>query len=315
MSLRIVHVAVGVILDRDGNILIARRPDNVHQGGLWEFPGGKVEPGESLFNALARELYEELAITPVATQPLIQIRHDYGDKAVLLDVHKVTEFTGEPKGNEGQPIRWVTPQELASYSFPAANQPIITAIRLPQRLLITGEFHQPQELLQKLERALAQGIRLVQLRMRDQHQLAAVLADVARLCQGYSAQLMLNSSPSFFAQMTKPGIALGLHLNSTHLRATKARPVAADILLGASCHNQQELEHAQKIGVDFICLSPVLATRSHPGQTTMGWDNFSTLVEAAGIPVFALGGMTDEHFPAAIGCGAQGIAAISAWWK
>src|SRR6476619_2625198 len=107
MSSRIVHVAVGVIVNKDGKILIAKRPEQSHQGGLWEFPGGKVEQGESLFAALQRELFEELAIQIISTQPLIKIRHDYGDKIVLLDVHKVTEFIGEAKGNEGQPIQWV----------------------------------------------------------------------------------------------------------------------------------------------------------------------------------------------------------------
>ena len=123
-----VHVAVGVILDTDRNILLARRAEGAHQGGLWEFPGGKVEPGESLQAALARELREELGIEPGRTTPLLEIRHDYGDKAVLLDVHVVWDFAGAPRGLEQQPLAWVAAAELGNYEFPAANVPIVRAL-------------------------------------------------------------------------------------------------------------------------------------------------------------------------------------------
>lgn len=123
-----VHVAVGVILDRNHNILLTRRASDAHQGGLWEFPGGKVEPGECLEEALGRELQEELGIAIGRTSELLQVRHDYGDKAVLLDVHVVWEFSGEARGLENQPLRWVTSQQLAQFDFPAANVPIVAAV-------------------------------------------------------------------------------------------------------------------------------------------------------------------------------------------
>jgi 8-oxo-dGTP diphosphatase len=123
-----IHVAVGVILNADRQVLIARRAQQAHQGGLWEFPGGKVEQGESLTEALTRELREELGIAIGRTSALLQVRHDYGDKSVLLDVHVVWEFSGEPHGLEDQPLAWVAPRELSSYAFPAANLPIVAAI-------------------------------------------------------------------------------------------------------------------------------------------------------------------------------------------
>ena len=124
-----VHVAVGVILDPEKNILITRRAVDTHQGGLWEFPGGKVEAGETLAKALARELHEELGIEIGRCTPLLEVRHDYGDKVVLLDVHVVWEFTGEARGLEEQPLAWVAPQELTHYVFPVANVPIVEAVR------------------------------------------------------------------------------------------------------------------------------------------------------------------------------------------
>ena len=124
-----VHVAVGVISDGADRILIARRADHLHQGGLWEFPGGKVEAHESVEQALRRELFEELAIEITAQQPLLSIAHDYVDKSVLLDVWWVDAFAGEPQGREGQPLRWVNVASLQDFEFPAANQSIIAAIQ------------------------------------------------------------------------------------------------------------------------------------------------------------------------------------------
>ncbi|TGD74056.1 8-oxo-dGTP diphosphatase MutT [Mangrovimicrobium sediminis] len=125
-----VHVAVAVILDTDGRVLLTRRADDAHQGGLWEFPGGKLEAGESLAEGLGRELREELGIQPTRTSALLEVRHDYGDKQVLLDVHVVWEFAGEPRALEGQPMRWVDVGQLREHAFPAANQPIVAAVEL-----------------------------------------------------------------------------------------------------------------------------------------------------------------------------------------
>jgi 8-oxo-dGTP diphosphatase len=124
----VVHVAVGVILDAERNILITRRAPDAHQGDLWEFPGGKVESGESLAKALARELREELGIVIGRTSALLEVRHDYGDKTVLLDVHVVWEFSGEARPLEGQPMAWVAAGELGGHVFPAANEPIVEAV-------------------------------------------------------------------------------------------------------------------------------------------------------------------------------------------
>jgi 8-oxo-dGTP diphosphatase len=313
---KLVRVAVGVIIDADGKILIAKRKADSHQGNLWEFPGGKVEQDETLFQALTRELREELAINVLVIEPLIKIRHDYPDKSVLLDVHKVTRFTGVAQGNEGQPICWVKPAELNQFEFPAANRTIIHAINLPQRYLITGAAASENEYLERTEQALKKGIRLVQLRMQNSSAsfFFAVAEKLALLCKQYSAQLVLNTSPHNFAIVNHSFPALGLHLNSQQLMACTNRPVTIATLLGASCHNAEEIIQAKKINADYICVSPVAATSSHPNADVMGWEKFALLIESAGMPVFALGGMVDGDLPKAIKHGAQGIAAIGAWW-
>ena len=131
-----VHVAVGILINPAGKTLITRRPDHVHQGGLWEFPGGKVEDCEPVVKALYRELHEELGITVQVAEPWLQVHHAYPDKVVWLDVWRVTAWQGEPHGREGQPLTWALPAELAGCVFPAADQPIIAALR---RLLSPAE--------------------------------------------------------------------------------------------------------------------------------------------------------------------------------
>lgn len=120
-----VHVAVGVVMNTTNQVLLAKRPDHLHQGGKWEFPGGKVENNETTSQALIRELQEEVNITVSDTTPLMTIAHDYPDKQVLLDIHIVNSFSGEPRGLEGQPIEWADLGKLQHYDFPAANAPII----------------------------------------------------------------------------------------------------------------------------------------------------------------------------------------------
>ena len=126
---KIVHVAVGVIRREDGKILIARRPEHLHMGGRWEFPGGKVEAGETVQQALTRELREEVAIEVTQLEPLTEIHHAYPEKTVLLDTWWVTAFSGEAYGVEGQETLWVALEELAQFQFPDANQPILDAIQ------------------------------------------------------------------------------------------------------------------------------------------------------------------------------------------
>lgn len=123
-----VHVAVGVIENADGAVYISRRLDHLHQGGKWEFPGGKVEAGETVYNALCRELLEECTITVQQAVPFTVVAHNYGDKQVVLDVWRVTAFSGDIGQAEGQLWRWVAPHELVAYAFPEANQAIVAML-------------------------------------------------------------------------------------------------------------------------------------------------------------------------------------------
>jgi 8-oxo-dGTP diphosphatase len=309
-----VHVAVGIVRNAAGEVLLTRRPDHVHQGGLWEFPGGKVETGETVEIALGRELREELGIQVRVARPLIRVRHAYPDKGVLLDVWCVAEYNGQPSGQEGQPLVWAVPQALPSYTLPAADRPIINAVRLPAEYLITGApANSPERFLRRLERALQRGIALVQLRAKplcetallDLYQQAQVLG------RRYGVPILLNGSPVQADRVNADGI----HLSAARLRRLDRRPLPLDRWVAASCHDRAELHQACRIGVDFAVLSPVNVTASHSEATPIGWKSFQAWVAEANIPVYALGGMTPADLVQAWHHGAQGIAAIRAFWE
>lgn len=311
-AVKYLHVVAAVIRDAAGNILLAQRPADKHQGGKWEFPGGKVESGEMPLQALSRELNEELGIQVQHAQPLIKIRHVYPEVAVLLDVWEVTAFVGAAHGREGQPIAWFGAAQWTALDFPAANLPIVMAACLPAQCLITPEPGDSVEFLQQLQKCLQAGVRLVVLRAKTLSASAyEVLAEeVILLCHAFGAKIVLNSPPVGLAD------ADGLHLTSRELwTPTCHLPRREGQWLSASCHNVLELQRAAAIGVDFAFLSPVLPTLSHPGAAHLGWEAFAAAVDSVNLPVYALGGMTPNDIAIARQSGGQGIAAIRSLWS
>ncbi len=307
------HVAAAVIVDGAGRVLLARRAPHRHQGGLWEFPGGKVEPHETARIALARELYEEVGIVVESARPLIRLRHAYAGKTVLLDVWRVAAFRGVPHGREGQPVEWVAVDALLTREFPAANPPIITAARLPPVYLITPEPEDGDVFWSRLETALAAGVRLVQFRAKqlDAPTQRRFARRAIELCHVAGARLLLNAPPAWVDELGADGV----HLTSARLRDLSERPLRRELWVAASCHTPDELRHARAIGVDFAVAGPVLPTASHPDAPPLGWSGLRDLTEAAAMPVYALGGMSPAAAPTAFAHGAQGIAAISSLWE
>ncbi len=301
------QVAVGVIKNPEGKILISLRHAALHQGGLWEFPGGKIEASETAEQALSRELKEELNISVNAATPLITIKHAYPDLSVQLNVFLVELFSDIAKSLEGQPFKWVSPAELKHYAFPAANQPIITAARLPPYYAILDDADESL-LLPNLQKLLNRGIKLIQARLKKlpPAAVAAFIEQAYPLCQQQQTLLLMNSAVDYPAQVD------GIHLTSQHLMALSKRPENSQ-WLAASCHNLEQLQQAQNIGVDFAVLAPVLATQTHPGAETLGWAQFSDLVAQVNLPVYALGGMSESCLATARQSGGQGIAAIRAF--
>lgn len=304
------HVAVGVVRDGDGRILLTQRAKHVHQGGLWEFPGGKLEAGESVLQALQRELLEEVGINVLDAQPLIKINHRYPDLSVLLDVWQINRFSGLASALEGQAMQWVSPQQLSEFDFPAANLPIITASRLPDRYAIL-EGHTTKQVLNHLDKIIQNQVSLVQLRIKSlpNTEIEAVYRAVWTQCQQHRIRLLVNSD------LPLPHVeADGIHLSSRALLACQTRPKAYE-WVAASCHHLPELKHAENIGVDFVVLAPILPTSTHPEVTPLGWENMTALIEQVNLPVFALGGLDLQDIDQVLHAGGQGIAGIRAFLR
>lgn len=340
------HVAVAVII-KDGRVLISKRAHNVHQGSLWEFPGGKVETGETITEALFREVKEELGIIIKKSRPLIKLVYDYPDKSVLLETRIVTVFDGKEYvfnsavkqqfGLEGQRVEWLALENLNDYQFPQANKAIINALNLAQCYLITPDCEpEPGHIRQFIEQFSnsLQLNSLVQLRIpslfdnKEPDKLVKILCAIA---QKRNVRVLANSSMIKFnrTQFDIMAITAGIHLTSVHLHEPflcedglykedfikSYRQRFPEKIIAASCHGLKDIERANQLGLDFIVISPVQHTTSHPEQKSLGWEQFKLLTDMAEMPVFALGGMSKNDIVQAQNNGAQGISAIRSLWR
>ena len=313
-----IHVVAGVIRDPRGRILLARRTEGRDLAGLWEFPGGKVEPGESPERALQRELHEELGIRAGIGAPVISVPQQYPHKRLVLDVREVHAYEGTPKGLDGQALVWAPPHLLASYPMPPADRPVVAALRQPDRYLITPEPGADDAMwLAALQRALATGIQRVQLRMRDCEpaRWERLAASAVALCRNAQAEVLINGD---IAMATR--LECGVHLRSTQLhdpacgnrgqRRHSPTKGDADPSFAASCHTQADLVRAEQLGCSFVVLGPVRTTAAHPKTHGIGWDAFAQMREQVSLPIYALGDLRAGDIPTARTHGAQGIATI-----
>ncbi|MBS0211853.1 MAG: Nudix family hydrolase [Proteobacteria bacterium] len=307
-----IHVVAGVIRDARGRILLARRTAGRDLAGLWEFPGGKVDPGETPEQALTRELHEELGIHVGGSEPLIAVPFAYRHKRIVLDVRTIAAWDGTASGREKQALAWSPTSKLASYAMPPADRPVVAALLQPDRYLVTPDPDADEAaFLADLECALQAGARRVQLRARgrDANALRSLAKAALKLCRAQHAELLLNGEIGLAHEL-----GVGVHLRAAQLAQLRERPLPARLPVAASCHDADELRRAQALGVDFAVLGPVAATPSHPGRVPLGWDGFAHLRETTDLPIYALGGQRTADLPCARAHGAQGIAAIRGLW-
>lgn len=312
-SERVVDVVAGVIRDARGRILLTRRTEGRDLAGLWEFPGGKREPGETPEAALQRELHEELGIDCEVGAALIDVPQAYPDKRLRLDVRELKHWRGSVRGREGQALVWVPPAKLARYEMPPADRPVVAALLQPDRYLVTPAPGGGDDAswLATLERALAAGATRIQLRAPDTaaERWRALAAAAVERCRAAGAEVLINGDVELAL-----ALSVGLHLRAAQLREHSRRPLPAELALAASCHDADELRGAQALGCDFAVVGAIRATPSHPGASGIGWDGFAALREAVSLPIYAIGGLGPGDIAAARAHGAQGVAAIRGLW-
>ncbi len=308
---RVIDVAAAVIERPDGSFLLAQRPEGKVYAGWWEFPGGKVEAGESVEHALARELHEELGLELERSWPWITREHVYEHGHVRLHFRRVDRWRGEPHGREGQRFAWQARADRLDVSpVLPANGPILAALALPVAMGVSDAAGMGEAaFLEALDRSLARGLKLVQFREKalPPGRAAALLEAVLARTRAAGARLVINADAGL-----PPGQADGVHLPARSLMALTSRPAQA--LAGASCHDAAELAHARALGLDYLVLGPVRATASHPGALPLGWKGFAALAGGLPMPVFAIGGLGPQDLDAARAAGAHGVAGIRGFW-
>jgi 8-oxo-dGTP diphosphatase len=307
-----VEVAAAVIERPDGTFLMASRPEGKVYAGWWEFPGGKVEPGESARCALDRELHEELGLTVTCAYPWINRAFDYEHARVMLRFFRVTGWQGEPHPREGQGgLAWTHAARPDVEPILPANGPILRGLQLPLAYGISAVEELGEAVfLERLEHALAAGLRLVQLREKnlDEARRVSLAQAVLERCRDVGATLVINSDMALAERL-----GVGVHLSTARLRALDARPDLPWV--GASCHGAEELDAAIGLGADFVVLGPVCATASHPGAVPLGWPAFEALIRDCPLPVYALGGLGPADMDRVRRAGAHGIAMKRAAWE
>lgn len=316
-----VQVAVGVVERGDGLVLVARRDASRHQGGGLEFPGGKVEPGESIEAALEREFLEELGIRPLASSAFMSVAHRYSDRAVALEVRRVTDWSGEAV-SAGSPAdcAWRDPAALNHRDFPAANRPVIAALSWPAYSAVTPSLASDGEsgLPPNWRAALDAGLRanracMLRLRLSAGGKGAEPLIEWLRAREPAEAatRLLVNGVTQRVEALPA---WVGLHLNAREVAETQGRPVSPQRLLSCACHDEREIERAEALGADLAYVGPVKATPTHPEATPLGWGGFRALSERTHLPLYAIGGLSRADLAEARAAGAVGVAGIRGFW-
>lgn len=304
------RVAVGVIQDASGKVLLTKRNKPGHLQGYWEFPGGKVDAGEAYKSALRRELLEELKIKIIVADKIFAFQYNYPDLLISFEVFRISAFEGEVIGAEQQEIEWLHVKDLSQRKLPPANAAILDALQLPRQYMIADYDVLQHSLVNVVEARLADGIKIIQLRANTlcKDDYLSLANQVLALCNNYQASFIANCAFPWLENFA----AKKIHLNSSQLKEVVDKKNLPEELqvFSVACHDEIEIEQANIVGARCILLGAVNQTESHPTSRPMGWNRFAQLCCLANQPVYVLGGVGKHDIPTALAFGAQGVAGI-----
>ncbi|MBI3714888.1 MAG: Nudix family hydrolase [Betaproteobacteria bacterium] len=304
--MKVTDVAVAILQRPDGGFLLSSRPEGKPYPHYWEFPGGKIEPGETVLAAMVRELQEELAVTITRASPWFTFMMHYTHATVRLHCWRVQAWTGELRGMEGQAFQWQQSVEKIAVSptLPGCV-PIFRALSLPTTYAITNATELGEAAwLAKLDVALEQGLRLIQVREKGwpAPRLRGFAGEVMSRARAQGAKVLINGDAALARELGADGV----HLTAAQLGECGARPDFEWV--GASTHNRAEIERAAELKCDFAVLGPVQKTLTHPDHKPLGWEEFAELALDAPLPVFAIGGVQVTDLAEAQQHGGHGVA-------
>jgi 8-oxo-dGTP diphosphatase len=312
LEAHVLRVAAAVLVRDDGKVLLAQRLPGTPYPGYWEFPGGKLEAGESAHDALVRELDEELGISVTRAVPWLVQRYRYPHAHVELNFFRVFGWSEEPRGRDGQILAWQTPGSLEVAPLLPANAVVLRSLELPPVYAISmAEDLGVAAFLERARSAIDGGTRLVELREKSftEEELVRFAEKLLALAKSRGARILLNGDADLARRL---GCA-GVHWTSARLMAAQRRPM--EMLCAASCHDEAELARAVELGVDFVVLGPVLPTPSHATARPLGWTRFEELSRGMPLPVYALGGVKRADLEQAMRHGAHGVALRRDAWN
>jgi len=307
-----IHVSVAVMINSDNQVLLGQRPYPKSWEGWWEFPGGKVEKNETFIAALYREAYEELGIKINQYKKWIIRQYSYDNLDVTLHFFKVFKWEGKITSQENQKLVWNSLKDLKVSPILPANLFIQRAFDLPDHYAITNLSETKKNIFfSQLQNKIDNGLKMIQIREKEIcfDELKIFAKEVIDICKTRSVKVIINSNINLALELKADGV----HLTSKQLKILKKLP--KELIIGASCHNSQEVQMAEKLDVNFVVLSAIKKTLSHPDIEPMGWKKFKEITNKSNMPIYALGGLGPKDYETSIENGGIGIASQRLIWK
>jgi|TARA_B110000037_G_scaffold221518_1_gene292818 8-oxo-dGTP diphosphatase len=307
-----VNVSVAVLINNNRQVLLGQRPHPKSWEGWWEFPGGKIEKGETSVDALYREIDEEIGVKITQFKKWVIRKYSHGGNDITLHFFKVYGWEGEVTSKENQKLVWTHLQNPNVSPILPANLFIQKAFDLPKYYAITNLSETSKKVFfNQLQNRISNGLKMIQVREKnisfDEFKIFS--NEVIKICKPKGVKVIINSDVNLAYEIKADGV----HLRSKDLISIKKIP--KNLIVSASCHTQEEIYIAEKLNINFLVLSAIKKTLSHPDIKPIGWDEFEKIVNRVNTPIYALGGLGVNDYSVALENGAIGIASQRSIWQ